>query len=499
MQLSKENLAHIQKNGVSLPPESVFELPEKVMQFGTGVLLRGLPDYFIDKANRQGLFNGRIVVVKSTAAGNASEFDRQDNLYTLCVKGIDQGKQVEENILCSAISRVLSAATQWKSILEYACHPELQVVISNTTEVGLNLQLESIDQQPPASFPAKLLAVLKRRFDHFQGSAASGLVIIPTELIPDNGNKLKSVLIKLADHNQLDRSFMHWMLEHNRFCNSLVDRIVPGKPNAETIHRFQNQFGYEDDLLTVAEVYRLWAIEGDEKVRSVLSFEGADEGVIIAEDIEIYRELKLRLLNGTHTLSCGVAFLAGVETVSDAMNNSITSGFISHLMKKEIAPSIPYRISTEEKNAFAESVLDRFRNPHIRHLWINITVQYSAKLKMRVLQVLLEHYKNHQDVPFHIAFGFAAWLVFMRVKGLEGTEYFGEWNNTRYPVKDDQAAYFLKEWERSGESGIVTNVLSNEALWGTNLVSLPGFAEAVEKNLQSILHSGVFQSLSKLS
>jgi len=494
MRLSKKNLAHIHKGGVSIPPESVFNLPEKVLQFGTGVLLRGLPDYFIDKANRQGLFNGRIVVVKSTATGNTSEFDRQDNLYTLCVKGVEQGKLIEENIICAAISRVSSAATQWKSILECARHPELQVVISNTTEVGLNLQLESINQNPPATFPAKLLSVLHERFNHFHGSAESGLVIIPTELIPDNGNKLKSVLIALAEHNQLQQGFIQWLQDHNKFCNSLVDRIVPGKPSAE----IQSQYGYEDDLITVAEVYRLWAIEGDERVRSVLSFAAADAGVVIAHDIEIFRELKLRLLNGTHTLSCGVAFLAQIETVFDAMNNSIISGFISDLMTKEIAPAIPYPIAAEKKDTFANSVLDRFRNPHIRHLWINITVQYSAKMKMRVLPVLLEHYRNQSAVPVHIAFGFAAWIVFMKVQTKEGSTYFGEWNTARYPINDDQASYFLTEWERSGENGIVKSVLSNAAFWGTNLVSLPGFAEAVEENLKSILHSGVIKSLNKI-
>ncbi len=499
MQLSKKNLEHISKQGVSTPADSLFELPEKVLQFGTGVLLRGLPDYFIDKANRQGLFNGRIVVVKSTSSGSTTEFEQQDNLYSLWVKGVERGKSIEENIICSAISRVLSAASQWKSILECARNPAIEIVISNTTEVGLNLHLESIDQNPPVSFTAKLLAVLKERFDYFGGSAESGLVIIPTELIPDNGNKLRSVLIKLADHNQLDRSFMNWLLEHNRFCNSLVDRIVPGKPNAEAINTFRNKFGYEDDLLTVAEVYRLWAIEGDEKVRSVLSFAAADKGVIIADDIEIYRELKLRLLNGTHTLSCGVSFLAGIETVYDAMNNSIASGYISELMTKEIAPSIPYEISEEEKNAFASSVLDRFRNPHIRHLWINITVQYSAKMKMRMLPVLLQHYKNYQTVPKYISFGFAAWIVFMHVKRKEGADYFGEWNNSLYPIRDDQAAYFFNEWQHSGESGIVRAVLRNETFWGTNLVTLPGFADAVEKNLKSILHTGVIQSLTKLS
>lgn len=499
MRLSKENLAHMRNPAVSTPPDSVFGLPERVLQFGTGVLLRGLPDYFIDKANRQGLFNGRIAVVKSTQTGPASEFQRQDNLYTLCVKGIQEGKPVEENIICSAISRVLSAGTEWKEVLACARNPVLRVVISNTTEVGLDLHLERIGHHPPVSFPGKLLAVLKERFDHFHGTPESGLVIIPTELIPGNGDKLKSVLLTLADHNQLDKSFIQWLQKHNRVCNSLVDRIVPGKPDDQTIKEFERQFGYEDDLLTVAEVYRLWAIEGDARVREVLSFADADEGVIIAPDIEIYRELKLRLLNGTHTLSCGVSFLAGIGTVYEAMGNPAVSGFISDLMKNEIAPAVPYPISSAEKLAFAERVLDRFRNPHLRHLWINITVQYSAKMKMRVLPVLLQHYKNLQTVPARIAFGFAAWIVFMRVKGQNDGEYFGEWRGVRYPVKDDQAPYFFSTWARAGDEGLVQAVLRHEPFWGTNLAALPGFEITVEKNLQAILRAGIIPSLSELS
>ena len=160
MNLSKENLKDITVRGVTKPAEAIFSLPEKVLQFGTGVLLRGLPDYFIDKANRRGLFNGRVVVVKATDGGDAGAFDRQDSLYTLCVRGIEEGKKVEENIICSAISRVLSARDQWADILKLAHSPEMQIVISNTTEVGIQLVEDDIRRDPPASFPGKLLAFL---------------------------------------------------------------------------------------------------------------------------------------------------------------------------------------------------------------------------------------------------------------------------------------------------------------------------------------------------
>src|SRR5687768_2036263 len=110
MILSKFTLKNIDSSHVTVPAEHVLDLPEKVLQFGTGALLRGLPDYFIDKANRQGIFNGRIVVVKSTSNGDASEFDSQDCLYTLCVRGLEDGAKVEENIINSSISRVLQAS-----------------------------------------------------------------------------------------------------------------------------------------------------------------------------------------------------------------------------------------------------------------------------------------------------------------------------------------------------------------------------------------------------
>src|SRR5215204_3630073 len=208
MILSRYTLRNIQTDSVKIPDEALFELPEKVLQFGTGVLLRGLPDYFIDKANREGIFNGRIVVVKSTAQGDASDFDKQDGLYTLCVRGYQQGEIVEENLINASISRVLSATDHWGQILECAHNQNMQVIISNTTEVGIQLVNEDIRRHPPVSFPGKLLAFLYERFQAFGGSELSGMVIIPTELISDNGKKLESIILELAHLNGLEEDFI---------------------------------------------------------------------------------------------------------------------------------------------------------------------------------------------------------------------------------------------------------------------------------------------------
>ena len=263
MNLSKQNLAQIQLTGLDIPRQEIFSLPEKILQFGTGVLLRALPDYFVDKANRRGIFNGRILLAKSTGAGEMDAFNKQDGLYSLSIRGMEAGVPVDQHIICSAISRVLSAGSQWAEILKSAANSELQIVISNTTEVGIQLVKESILQKPPASFPAKLLAFLFERYKIFKGSPEAGMLIIPTELLTDNGIILKSILTELAEINKLDQSFIGWLVKHNRFCSSLVDRIVPGKPDSFTKEQLEKGWGYEDELMAVCEPYRLWAIEGE--------------------------------------------------------------------------------------------------------------------------------------------------------------------------------------------------------------------------------------------
>jgi len=500
MILNRENLERITSpEKVELPPVAVWALPEKVLQFGTGVLLRGLPDYFIDKANRQGLFNGRVVVVKSTDKGGTSEFDDQDGLYTLCVRGIADKQKIEENIICSAISRVLSAHTDWPAILEVATSPELQVVISNTTEVGIQLIADSVTAQPPISFPGKLLAILLARYEAFAGDPNQGLVIVPAELIADNGTKLKDIVIELARQNNLNAAFQQWLTHSNTFCNTLVDRIVPGKPEAPVLAGLQQELGYQDDLLTMSEVYRLWAIEGSAHVQDVLSFAQADEGIIIAPDINIYRELKLRLLNGTHSLSCALAFLAGQETVKQAMDEPVVSGFISRLMQEEIASAIPYAVSPAEAAAFSSKVLDRFRNPHLDHRWLSITLNYTAKLKLRVVPVIENFYSIFKQVPENMALGFAAYLLFMKSTETKAGKYYGFLNGEKYLINDEAAGYFFDLWQQNNAEQVVEKALQNTDLWGANLDALPGFTLAVQKHLNKILADGMWAAIKLLA
>ncbi len=496
--LSKALLADKRAAGqpVALPDPAVFSLPEKVLQFGTGVLLRGLQDYFIDRANRQGAFNGRVVVVKSTDAGGVDTFGEQDNLFTHCTRGIEGGQPVEEWVVNAAISRTLSARSEWPAVLACAHNPELKIVLSNTTEIGIQLVEDNVFGAPPVSFPGKLTAFLYERFKAFGGAPGSGLVIIPCELVVDNGRLLREIVLEQARQHQLNPAFTQWLTAHNVFCNSLVDRIVPGKPGEAETQKIFARLGYRDDLLTVSEVYRLWAIEGDERVKETLSFAAADAGVVISPDITPYRERKLRLLNGTHTISVGLGYLCGLETVGDCMNHPQMSRFITHVALREIVPAVP--VDEESATAFAEAVLDRFRNPYLVHPLLNITLQYTSKMKMRNVPTLLNYYGRHRAAPPHFALGFAAYLLFMRAVQAEDGKYFGRRNGQPYPISDQSAPYFHEKWptfrEETAES-FVRGILSDTGLWGADLSQLPDFAAAVTGHLLNLLRRGAVETL----
>ena len=492
--LNRNSLRNIKPQAhLEIPDPSVLDLPEKVLQFGTGVLLRGLPDYFIDRAIKAGLFDGRILVVKSTSRGDTDAFDRQDGLYTLCVKGLENGSTVQQYLIEAAISRVLSASHQWEAILQAVKQTDMRLIISNTTEVGIRLDKEDNPlAHPPRSFPGKLLAVLFTRYQATQGDPTKGFVIIPTELIPDNGERLRAVVKEMATRHHLPEAFLSWIDASCVFCNSLVDRIVPGKLPADEQEKLEQQLGYRDELMIQAEPYRLWAIEAsDPRVEKWLPWAKADAGVVLAPDITRYRELKLRLLNGTHTFSCGLAHLLGLDTVLQGMQHPSMEAFLRQLMFDEMVPVVVSpEISREMAETFARKVLERFANPFLKHHWIDITVEYTAKMRMRNVPLIKGYYQQFATVPAAMALGFAAYLLFMKGEA-NGQAIVGNWAGKTYPIRDSQAGYFAELWKNAGTQQLVREVLSNTQLWQEDLTHLPGFAEAVQSNLEQLMQGQV--------
>jgi tagaturonate reductase len=482
MQLSKQTIPTI-RSELSLPKAAVFNLPEKVLQFGTGVFIRGLIDYFIDKANNAGIFNGRVVMVKSTDAGDIRDFTEQDCLYTLLMKSVEDGVEVDEKVICAAVSRVLEAKNEWGRVLACAANPELKIIISNTTETGIVLeQDDKVDADPPASFPGKLLAFLLQRFHALGGTKESGLVILPTELIPGNGMLLKQIVNDLAHRNKLPLAFIEWLNTANEFCNTLVDRIVPGKLPAAEQRLVEAELGYRDKGMIMAESFGLWAIEtSSPRTREVLSFSKAHEGIHVVDDISKFRELKLRLLNGSHNLSCAVGYLSGFETVKEAMVDEGFNGWMEGLILEEIAGAIVGTAGIEPEDArdFGTRVLSRYRNPFISFKWLDICVEDTSKLRIRAVPVVLQYYRKYGEVGERIAMGFAAYILFMK-------------GGSKYAIVDEQAGVMQEKWERySGGPELVKSVLEDERLWGVDLYALNGFGEKVSGCLESLLLSDV--------
>ena len=497
-------LAYRQLSNAHVPSTEQLNHPERVIQFGSGAFLRGFLDFFIDQANRQGVFQGRAVVVNNTRSGRSNLFNEQDGLFTLCVEGFADGKTQKDYIVNAAVSRALPAADHWSDILACAANPAITVVTSNTTEVGITLhEDDDLSGDPPQSFPGKLTAYLYERFQQLGDTAESGMVILPTELLINNGSKLRDIVLRLAEVNSLDAAFMEWIKQHNLFCNTLVDRIVPGEPDEEKQGALEKELGYQDGLLTVSEVYRFFAIEGDrETLHHRAPFLKTDPGIVIAQDITPYRERKLRILNGGHTISIAAGFLSGLETVYDCMKDPVVSNFIEQTIREEIVPSLP--IDTAMAEDFAADALDRFRNPFLNHQLISITLQYTSKMNMRNGLTFQRYYDAFGKVPDRMCAGFAAYLLFTRPVREEEGGYYGERNGTPYPIRDDQAEYFYQQWQGVGLSDekalgeLVRAVLSHEALWDQNLLHLGDFRERVTHYLAQFARRGVKETLANL-
>jgi tagaturonate reductase len=370
-------------------------LPERVLQFGSGMLLRALCVAAVDTANRAGAHAGRIVVVQSTAEGapRARALNAQDGLFTLVERGLSGGAPLERVGLIGAISRALAADSQWNVVRALAARPEIQVIVSNVSEAGFRID---------APFPGRLTNALHARFTHAHD--APPVFVIPTELVPDNGPRLAAMVDELASRHDQPQAFRDWLKTRARFCSSLVDRIVIAPPRDQH-EELEAQLGYRDALLTVAEPYALWAIEADPaELRTAFPIESAT--VVFAPDIAFYRERKLRLLNAVHTATAPLALLAGVRTVREATVHPRLGRFMKRLLFEEIIPATD--LPASEARAFAQRVLERFANPWLEHEWRVIATNQEEKFRIRVVPLI-----SRRPQP-GLALAAAAHLTFTR-------------------------------------------------------------------------------------
>lgn len=459
-------------------------LPERVLQFGEGNFLRAFIDWMFHRMNEAGAFNGRAVVVQPLENGLVDMLNEQDALYTLYLRGIENGETVNQHELIQSISRGINPYRDWTNYLEMARNPEMRFVVSNTTEAGITYEAtEKPTTRCPASFPAKLTAWLAKRFDAFGGSAESGMVFLPCELINYNGAKLKECILKHSADWKLGADFEQWIEEHCVFLSTLVDRIVPGYPRDE-VPAMTEELGYKDQLICAAEIFHLLVIEGPASLKAELPFHEAGLNVIWTDDMQPYRTRKVGILNGAHTSNVLGAFLGGVDTVGEMMDDPDFGAFVRSAVFDELVPALP--MDQAEVKAFAEAVMERFQNPYIRHELLSISLNSVAKWNVRVLPAVKSYSSTFGKTPARLAFSMAALIAFYKGDLRDG-----------YTLNDgaEVIEFFANAW--AGES-VVDTVLGNEVFWGEDLRQLPGFAEAVQSALDSIVSLGARAAVQEL-
>lgn len=275
-------------------------LPIKIVQFGEGNFLRAFVEYAIQKLNQKADFNAGIAVVQPIDKGLVNMINAQDGLYTLFMKGVKKGEEIQEKELITNIVKAVDPYASFQEYLSLAKEEELAFIISNTTEAGIEYIASDLPTMtPPVSFPAKLTVLLNERFKHFNGAADKGLTIIPCELINYNADTLKEIVFKYSADWKLGAEFESWLTNSCSWHNTLVDRIVPGYPK-DQIEEYNAQLSYKDDLIVSAETFFLWVIEGDDKLKAKLPFDKTDLDVKIISDMQPYRTRKVRILNGAH-------------------------------------------------------------------------------------------------------------------------------------------------------------------------------------------------------
>ena len=466
--------------------------PERVLQFGEGNFLRAFADYWFDMANEKAGWNGKCVLVQPITQGLTQLINRQEGLYTLYLRGRQNGEKVDAKRVISSVSRCLNPYEKqdYDAMMDVAAGEALEYIVSNTTEAGIVYDPSCrLEDCPPASFPAKLTQVLLHRWR----AGRPGVVVLSCELIDNNGKELLRCVNQYIKQWGLEEGFARWVNGDCTFCSTLVDRIVPGRiRDAAEAARLEDENGYRDALIDVGEVFGVWNIEGPEWLAEKLPFRAAGLNCPVVPDVTPYKKRKVRLLNGAHTGFVLGAYLAGYDIVRDCMQDDVILGFMNRMLHEEVIPTLP--LDRQDLEAFAAAVQDRFNNPFINHELMSITLNSTSKWRARNMPSLLEYAQTAGKLPPCLAMSFAAYIAFyssdiqaLTEQGLVCRRPKGN----EYTVSDDRwVLEFYYSRRGVSDETLVHDVMTNEKMWGQDLTLVPGFEQAAAENLRRIRTEG---------
>lgn len=472
--------------------------PVKVLQFGEGNFLRAFVDYMLDIANEKGKFDGDIALVKPIDFGNLDRFKAQDCQYTVSLRGIADGKETVINRIVTSVADAVGAAEDYQKYVEYGLLDTLRFVVSNTTEAGIVYdETDRFELEPPKTYPGKLTKLLYLRFEKYAGAADKGLIILPVELIDDNGIHLKECVLKLAKLWKLGDEFIAWVQDACVFCSTLVDRIVTGYPRDEAEEMFKN-FGYEDNLIVTAEPFGLWVIESDKEIKDELPLDQAGLPVVFTDNQKPYKQRKVRILNGAHTSFVLASFLCGNDYVKESMEDDLIRKFMEDTIYKEVIPTLT--LPREDLLNFAGAVIDRFNNPYIKHALLSISLNSVSKWRARCMPSFLGYIKEMGSLPTNLTFSLAALIAFYkRGEELREGALIGKRDGEEYKIMDDAAVleFFLANREKSNAE-LAKAFMSNMEFFGQDLTQEAGACAAVAGYLDEIDKTGMRKAMENL-
>ena len=466
--------------------------PEKVMQFGEGNFLRAFVDYWFDVSNERAGWNGKCVLVQPIPQGLTRMINDQEGLYTLYLRGRENGEKVDRKRVISSVSRCINPYEEegYDAMMKLAESDDLEYIVSNTTEAGIVYDPDcQMSDHPCSSFPGKLTQVLYTRYKGGKG----GLVILSCELIDNNGKELLKCVNQYIDQWNLEDGFKKYVNEDCTFCSTLVDRIVPGRiKDEEEAARLEEENGYKDLLLDVGEVFGVWNIEGPKWLEEKLPFKAAGLNCPVVPDVAPYKKRKVRILNGAHTGFVLGAYLAGFDIVRDCMADDVIRGYMNKMLYEEIIPTLP--LDKEDLMQFAGAVQDRFNNPFVDHELMSISLNSTSKWRARNMPSLLEYVELKGGLPECLAMSFAAYIAFytseIQELGDKGLVCRRAKGNT-YTCSDDRwVLEFFWEHRNDTVEELVHAVMTNEQMWGQDLTEISGFESVTVDNLNRIRNEG---------
>ncbi len=472
--------------------------PIRVVQFGEGNFLRAFVDYMIDIANERGKFDGDVVLVKPIEMGSLENFHRQGCQYTVSLRGMVDGEAKVLNRKITSVADALDSYSEYDKYMGLAEIDTLRFVVSNTTEAGIVFdEKDRFDAAPPATFPGKLTKFLYDRFRCFKGDRKKGLVMLPVELIDDNGIELKRCVMQYVDLWNLGEEFRAWVEEACVFTSTLVDRIVTGYPKDAEQEEWK-ALGYEDRIMVTGEPFALWVIESSKDISRELPLAEVNLPVIFTDNQKPYKQRKVRILNGAHTSFVLASYLCGNDTVKESMEDGDIRNFMVKTIFDEVIPTL--ELPEEELKEFAEAVIERFNNPYVKHALLSISLNSVSKWRARCMPSLLGYVERFGALPRRLAFSLAALMAFYAGEEIREGALVGSRGGEEYKILDDgKVLEFFRENNGKDSRSASEAFLGRVDFFGQDLNQVQGLTETVAACLEDIRTNGMRAALCRIS